>query len=73
MLLHGAGLVPQRAACTPTELNVEAAAIIEPKGEELGINRSALTPRAQVPNLDQAAFARMVSDAEQNRPISQGP
>jgi osmotically inducible protein OsmC len=62
--------VLQGAAYTPTELNVEAAVTIEPEGEGFRISRSDLTLRAQVPNLDQAAFARMVSDAEKNCPVS---
>ena len=60
----------QGAGYTPTELIVEAAVTIEPEGEGFRISRSALTLHAQVPNLDQAAFARMVSDAEKNCPVS---
>jgi osmotically inducible protein OsmC len=62
--------VLQGAGYTPTELNVEAAVTIEPEGEGFRISRSALTLRAQVPNLDQAALARIVSDAERNCPVS---
>ena len=62
--------VLQGAGFTPTELNVEAAVTIEPEGEGFRISRSALTLHAQVPNLDQAAFDRMVSDAEKNCPVS---
>ena len=62
--------VLQGAGYTPTELNVEAAVTIEPEGEGFRISRSALTLRAQVPNLDQAAFARIVSVAEKNCPVS---
>jgi lipoyl-dependent peroxiredoxin len=62
--------VLQGAAYTPTELNIEAAVTIEPEGEGFRISRSALRLRAQVPNLDQAAFAGMVSDAEKNCPVS---
>jgi osmotically inducible protein OsmC len=62
--------VLQGAGHTPTELNVEAAVTIEPEGEGFRISRSALTLCAQVLNLDQAAFARMVSDAEKNCPVS---
>jgi osmotically inducible protein OsmC len=62
--------VLQGAAYTPTELNVEAAVTIEPEGEGFRISRSALTLRAQVPNLDQAEFARIVSVAEKNCPVS---
>jgi osmotically inducible protein OsmC len=56
--------VLQGAGYTPTELSVEAAVTIEPEGEWFRISRSALTLLAQVPNLDQAAFARMIGDAE---------
>src|SRR5882762_6120413 len=62
--------VLQGAGYTPTELTVEAAVTIEPEGEGFRISRSALTLRAQVPNLDQAVLARMVSDAEKNCPVS---
>ena len=62
--------VLQAAGYTPTELDVEAAVTIEPEGQGFRISRSALTLRAQVPNLDQAAFARMVSDAEKGCPVS---
>jgi lipoyl-dependent peroxiredoxin len=62
--------VLQGAGYTPTELNVEAAVTIEPEGEGFRISRSALTLRAQAPNLGQAAFAQMVSGAEKNCPVS---
>src|SRR5277367_4415004 len=58
--------VLQGAGYAPTELSVEAAVTIEPEGEGFRISRSALTLRAQVLNLDQAAFAQMVSSAEKN-------
>jgi lipoyl-dependent peroxiredoxin len=60
----------QTAGFTPTELNTEAAVTLEPEGKGFRISRSALTLRAQVPNLDEAAFARMASDAEKNCPVS---
>ena len=62
--------VLQGAGYTPTELDVEAAVTIEPEGEGFKISRSALTLRAQVADLDQAAFAQMVSGAEKNCPVS---
>jgi osmotically inducible protein OsmC len=62
--------VLQAVGYTPTELNVEAAVTIEPEGQGFRISRSALTLRAQVPNLEEAAFARVVSDAEKNCPVS---
>src|SRR5882672_2851483 len=54
----------QGAGYTPSELTTEAAVTIEQEGQGFRISRSALTLRAQVPNLDEAAFARMASDAE---------
>ena len=60
----------QGAGYTPTELNTEAAVTLEPEGQGFRISQSALTLRAQVPNLDEAAFARMASDAEKNCPVS---
>ena len=60
----------QAAGYTPAELNSEAAVTLEPEGQGFRISRSALTLRAQVPNLDEAAFARMAGDAEKNCPVS---
>src|SRR5262249_30968497 len=60
----------QGAGYTPTELSTEAAVTIEPEGQGFRISRSALTLRAKVPNLDEAAFGRMASEAEKNCPVS---
>src|SRR5881392_3739769 len=60
----------QGAGYAPTELNTEAAVTLEPEGQGFRISRSALTLRAQVPNLDEAAFARLAGDAEKNCPVS---
>ncbi len=60
----------QAAGFTPTELATEAAVTLEPEGQGFKISRSALTLRAQVPNLDQAAFARFAEEAEKNCPVS---
>jgi osmotically inducible protein OsmC len=60
----------QGAGYTPTELDTEAAVTLEREGQGFRISRSALTLRAQVPNLDEAAFARMARDAEKNCPVS---
>src|SRR5258708_8838379 len=60
----------QEAGYTPTELNTEAAVTLEPEGQGFRISRSALTLRAQVPNLDEATFARIAGDAEKNCPVS---
>jgi len=64
------GVRPMIAGYAPTELNTEAAVTLEPEGQGFRISRSALILRAQVPNLDEAAFAQMASDAEKNCPIS---
>ena len=60
----------QAAGFTPTELSTEAAVTLEPEGQGFRISRSALTLRAQVPKLDEAAFTRIASDAEKNCPVS---
>jgi osmotically inducible protein OsmC len=60
----------QAAGHTPTELSTEAAVTLEPEGQGFRISRSALTLRAQVPDVDEAAFARMAGDAEKNCPVS---
>jgi lipoyl-dependent peroxiredoxin len=60
----------QGAGFTPAELNTEAAVTLEQEGAGFRISRSALTLRANVPNLDQATFARLASDAEKNCPVS---
>jgi osmotically inducible protein OsmC len=60
----------QAAGFTPTELTTEAAVTLEPEGQGFCISRSALTLRAQMPNLDEAAFVRIAGDAEKNCPVS---
>jgi len=60
----------QAAGFTATELATEAAVTLEPEGQGFRISSSALTLRAQVPNLDQAGFARIAGDAEMNCPVS---
>jgi osmotically inducible protein OsmC len=60
----------QGAGFTPTELTTEAAVTLEPEGQGFRISRSALTLRAQVPNLDQAAFTKLAGEAEKNCPVS---
>ncbi len=60
----------QGAGYTPTELTTEAAVSLEPDGKGFRISRSALTVRGQVPNLDEASFVRIASDAEKNCPVS---
>jgi osmotically inducible protein OsmC len=58
------------AGYTPSAISTEAKVSIAPEGEGFRISRSDLTLRAKVPNLDQATFARMAKDAEQNCPVS---
>jgi lipoyl-dependent peroxiredoxin len=60
----------QGAGFTPTELDTEAAVTLEPDGKGFRISRSALTLRAQVPNLDEATFVQLTGDAEKNCPVS---
>ena len=60
----------QAGGFSPTELTTEAAVTLEPEGQGFRISRSALTLRAQVPNLDQAKFAEMAKAAEKNCPVS---
>jgi osmotically inducible protein OsmC len=60
----------QTAGYTPTELSTQAAVSLDPDGQGFRISSSALTLRATVPNLDQATFARIARDAEQNCPVS---
>ena len=60
----------QGAGFTPTELSTEAAVSLGPEGQGFRITRSALTLRANVPNLDQAAFDKMAGEAERNCPVS---
>jgi lipoyl-dependent peroxiredoxin len=60
----------QAAGFTPTELSTEAAVTLDQEGQGYRISRSALTLRAKVPNLDEAAFARLASEAEKNCPVS---
>jgi lipoyl-dependent peroxiredoxin len=62
-LLQGAGY-------TPTELVTEAAVTLEPEGQGFRISRSALTLRASVPGIAEAAFAELARDAEKNCPVS---
>jgi osmotically inducible protein OsmC len=54
----------------PRNSSTEAAVGLDPEGQGFRISRSALTLRANVPNLDQSNFARIAKDAEQNCPVS---
>ena len=70
MLHNGAGLSIAGAGYTPTELSTEAAVSLEPEGQGFRINRSALTLRARVPNLDEAKFRELAGNAEKSCPVS---
>src|ERR1700683_783065 len=52
----------QAAGYTPTELSTEAAVTLEPEGQGFRISRSALSLRANVPNLEEEKFAQMAKD-----------
>jgi osmotically inducible protein OsmC len=60
----------QSAGYTPTELSTEAAVTLVSEGQGFRISRSALSLRARVPNIDEATFTRLASDAEKNCPVS---
>ncbi|HEX4152283.1 MAG TPA: OsmC family protein [Steroidobacteraceae bacterium] len=60
----------QEAGFTPTELSTEAAVSLDPEGGGFRITRSALTLRAKVPKLSDAAFGEMAKKAELNCPVS---
>ena len=60
----------QGSGYTPTELSTEAAVTLDPEGQGFRITRSALTLRANVPNLDHVTFARVAKEAEKNCPVS---
>ena len=60
----------QAAGHTPTELATEAAVTLEPEGQGFRISQSALTLRAQIPNIDAAEFAKLAGAAEKNCPVS---
>ncbi len=60
----------QAAGFTPTELSTEAAISLEKDGAGFKITKSALTLRAQVPNIDQAKFDELAKAAEEGCPVS---
>jgi lipoyl-dependent peroxiredoxin len=60
----------QAAGLAATEIETEAVVTLEPEGQGLRISKSALTLRASVPKLEEAAFAEMIQAAERNCPIS---
>ena len=60
----------QSAGYKPNELTTEAAVTLISEGQGFRISRSALSLRASVPNIDEATFTRLASDAEKNCPVS---
>jgi osmotically inducible protein OsmC len=60
----------QGAGFTPTELATECAISLEKDGEGFKISKSALTLRANVPNIDRQKFEELARAAEKNCPVS---
>jgi osmotically inducible protein OsmC len=60
----------QSAGYTPTELSTETAITLISEGQGFRISRSTLSLRATVPNIDEATFTRLASEAEKNCPVS---
>ena len=61
----------QLAGFKPTELATEAAVTLEPDGAQaFKVSRSALTLRAQIPEISPEQFSSIARGAEQNCPIS---
>ena len=60
----------QGAGFTPTELDVESAVSLEKDGDGFKVSKSALTLRAQVPNIDKAKFDELAKKAKEGCPIS---
>jgi lipoyl-dependent peroxiredoxin len=60
----------QAAGFTPTELSTEAAVSLVPEGAGFKIEKSALTLRATIPDIDKAKFDELAAGAEKNCPIS---
>lgn len=61
----------QMAGFKPAELATEAAVTLEPDGAQgFKISRSALTLRAQIPDISADKFASLAQEAERNCPVS---
>ena len=60
----------QGAGYTPTMLATEAAVTLEKSTDGFSISSSALTLRANVPQLGEVEFAQLAADAEKNCPVS---
>jgi osmotically inducible protein OsmC len=60
----------QAAGFTPTELSTEAAVSLVPDGAGFKVEKSALTLRATIPDIDKAKFDELAGAAEKGCPIS---
>lgn len=60
----------QEAGFTPIDLETEAAVSLDAENDHFRIARSALTLRAQIPNIGEDKFQEIAKAAERNCPIS---
>lgn len=60
----------QGAGFTPTELATDAAVTLEKDGDGFKVSKSALTLKAQVPNIEQGQFDELARKAKEGCPIS---
>ncbi len=60
----------QGAGFTPHELATECAVSLEKEAQGFKITKSALTLRANVPNIDRSKFEELARAAEKNCPVS---
>jgi osmotically inducible protein OsmC len=60
----------QQAGFTAETLTTEAAVSLDPADGGFKISKSALTLRAKIPGIDDAAFQALAKGAEQNCPVS---
>jgi len=59
----------QDSVSTPAGLGTGAVVTFESEGRGSGIGLSALTLRVEVPNVDQATFARLADEAQRSWPV----
>jgi osmotically inducible protein OsmC len=60
----------QAAGFTPTSLETEAAVSLDQEGQGFKISRSALTLRAEIPDISAEKFLELARGAEKNCPVS---
>ena len=60
----------QGAGFTPTELAVESAVTLDKDGDGFKVSKSALTLKAQVPDIEKAKFDELAKAAKEGCPIS---